>query len=113
MKDNNTGGSPGWITNNNYVVIRYPSREKAAASSPATLPSSDVFVLKQESSIFKSFIRPCMQFIHDGTGQTLCCLADEGLAWHFQNHTQGRMNDLNMQLLCFRTKTSGLRGTLL
>ena len=28
------------------------------------------------------------------------------LGTHFQNHNQGRMNDLNMLLLCFRMKTS-------
>ena len=28
----------------------------------------DIFILKHESSIFRSFIQPCMWFIHDGTG---------------------------------------------
>ena len=67
---------------------------------------ADIFVLKHESSIFRSFIQPCMWFLHDGTGYTLYCLASAELAWHFQNHTQGWMNDLNMLLSCFRTKMS-------
>ena len=29
--------------------------------------SSDIFSLKHESSIFRSFIQPCMWIIHDGT----------------------------------------------
>ena len=32
------------------------------------------------------------------------------LDWHFQNHTEGWMNDLNMLLSCFRTKMSGTRA---
>ena len=75
--------------------------------------NSDIFVLKHESSIFRSFIQPCMWFLHDGTGQTLCCLAHEILAWHFQNNTQGRLNDLNMLPSCFWTKTSALISGLL
>ena len=31
------------------------------------------------------------------------------LAWHFQNHIQGWMNDLNMLLSCFREKIPGRR----
>ena len=66
----------------------------------------DIFVLKHESSIFRSVIQPCMWFLHDGTGLTLYCLASGELARHFQNHVQGGMNDLNMLLSCFRTKMS-------
>ena len=54
--------------------------------------NSGIFSLKHESSIFRSFIQPCMWFLHDGTA--LYCLAQGELAWHFQNHTQGRMNGL-------------------
>ena len=67
---------------------------------------ADIVVPEHESSIFRSFIQPCMWFLHDGTGQALCCLASGELAWHFQNHIQGWMNDLNMLLSCFRTKMS-------
>ena len=41
-----------------------------------------------------------MWFLHDGTGWTLYCLSHGELAWHFQNHIQGWMNDLNMLLSC-------------
>ena len=35
----------------------------------------------------------------------LCAVWAHGeLAWHFQNHIQGWMNDLNMILSCFREK---------
>ena len=44
-----------------------------------------------------------MWFLHDGT---LYCLASGELAWHFKNHMQGWMNDLDMLLSCFRTKMS-------
>ena len=45
-----------------------------------------------------------MWFLHDGTGWALCCLAHGELAWHFQNHIQGWLNNLNMLLSCFREK---------
>ena len=34
----------------------------------------------------------------------MCCLSHGELPWHFQNHIQGWMNNLNMLLLCFREK---------
>ena len=45
-----------------------------------------------------------MCFLHDGTGWALYCLAHGELAWHFQNHIQGWLNDLNILLSCFREK---------
>ena len=41
---------------------------------------TDIFSLKYESSIFRSVIQPCMWFLHDGTGQSLYCLAHGELA---------------------------------
>ena len=34
----------------------------------------------------------------------LYCLSHGELAWHFQNHLQGWIDDLNMLLSCFREK---------
>ena len=49
-----------------------------------------------------------MWFPRDGTGWALCCVAHGELAWHFQNHIQGWMNDLNMLLSCFIEKMPAL-----
>ena len=40
--------------------------------------------------------------------QVRLCLASGELTWHFQNHIQGWINDLNILLSCFRTKMSVL-----
>ena len=101
-----------------FILPRVPETRKVGnpllktSLFPTTVKSSevgsrlDIFSLKHESSIFRSVIRPCSRFLHDGTGYALYCLSHGELAWHFQNHIQGWMSDLNMLLSCFREKMS-------
>ena len=49
----------------------------------------DILFLKHDSSILRQVIQPCMWFVHDGTGLSLCCLSDVELAWLFHEpHTE-------------------------
>ena len=92
------------IPNSDRRTQRTIFRPSFVLSSARRLP--DIVVPEHESSIFRSFIQPCMWFLHDGTGYTLYCLASVELAWHFQNHIQGWLNDLNMLLSCSGTTMS-------
>ena len=57
-----------------------------------------------------TFIQPCKQFLHDGTGYALCCLAHGELAWLFHEPHTGLDDCLRMLQTCFRKRMSGLEG---
>ena len=52
----------------------------------------------------RTFILPCMWFLHDGTGYTLCCLAHGELAWLFLEPDTGLDHCPRFQLSCFRAR---------
>ena len=54
----------------------------------------------------RTFIQSCMWFLHDGTGQTLCCLAHGELAWLFLEPDTGLDHCPRILLQRFRARTS-------
>ena len=67
----------------------------------------DIFFLKHESGIFRSdqSYSPVCGF--SMMEQVRLSTVSPTVAWHFQDHIQGLMNDLNMLLSCFRVKMPG------
>ena len=70
--------TPLQITNNTFTSIKVTlAKEELPTLEPANTNSvllniamraPDIFSLKQESSIFRSVIQPCMWFLNDRTG---------------------------------------------
>ena len=54
--------------NSEQLQVHPSQRAVLSEEDPIRASHADIFSLKQESSIFRSGIQPCMWFLHDGTG---------------------------------------------
>ena len=116
--DDGLGPLPAIKKSSSRTPSRRASRSSRASTPAAASPNHsynlrnrpDIFVLKHESSIFRSFIQPGLVCGFSMMEQVMLCTVRPAENWlgSSMNHIQGWMNDLNMLLSCFRTKMSGL-----
>ena len=54
----------------------------------------------------QTVIQPCMWFLNDGTGSSMCCFAQGELTWLVMEPQTGLEDCLKILLSCFRARTS-------